>query len=635
MQKMFFIIVAAVIALFGVLGPVGSPRNAVIAGAGQGGLVSWWSAEGNANDVIDGNLGTLINGATFGPGKVGQAFSFDGIDDRVEVQSSSNLDITGPITITAWFRLIEADYSSPIAAKWGDSMWGTAGYGLFVQGGYVEIDLSSDGFQHYEILTPYPFPLNEWHHLAGVYDGSVEKLYVDGVLVAEQTIGSINIHQTPAPFTMGSYSYPDFTHFSGPLKGAIDEVRIYNTALSPAEIQDIFTSGGGGGPANQSPVANAGTDQTVHVGDSVTLDGTGSNDPDGNTPLSFAWSITSQPAGSTAVLSDPTASMPSFTPDKVGDYTIQLVVTDTLGASSSDTVVISTTNSAPVADAGPDQLIVAIGTTVQLNGGTSYDTDGDSITYSWSLIQKPQSSNATLSNSAIPNPTFVADVHGDYVASLVVTDEHGAASNPDTVTVSFMNVKPVANAGQNQAVAVGQTVFLSGSGSSDANGDTLTYSWSMTSRPASSLAELANTTGMDTSFIADMPGIYVVSLVVNDGFVDSDPASVTITATITKNQVIDEVETIIDVINGLNLNVLKNPNMGNALTNKLNAVLADIDQGLYQDALDKLQNDILAKTDGCALGGAPDKNDWIKDCASQSQVYPLIMEAVILLQSLI
>jgi hypothetical protein len=74
--------------------------------------------------------------------------------------------------------------------------------------------------------------------------------------------------------------------------------------------------------------------------------------------------------------------------------------------------------------------------------------------------------------------------------------------------------------------------------------------------------------------------------------------------------------------------------MANTLTNKINAAIQMIDQGLYQDALDKLTNDILGKTDGCAITGAPDKNDWITNCTSQGQVYPLIIEAINLLRLL-
>lgn len=80
-------------------------------------------------------------------------------------------------------------------------------------------------------------------------------------------------------------------------------------------------------------------------------------------------------------LSNPTtASMPSLTPDVIGDYTIQLVVTDSLGAASApDTVVVSTTNSAPVADAGADQLVISRGTVVQLNGMQSFDDNGNTL----------------------------------------------------------------------------------------------------------------------------------------------------------------------------------------------------------------------------------------------------------------
>ena len=73
---------------------------------------------------------------------------------------------------------------------------------------------------------------------------------------------------------------------------------------------------------------------------------------------------------------------------------------------------------------------------------------------------------------------------------------------------------------------------------------------------------------------------------------------------------------------------LKNRNMKNALLNKINAVFHMLDEGLYADALDKLQNDILAKTNGCALIGGPDRNDWIKTCEAQALIYPLVMETI-------
>ena len=111
--------------------------------------------------------------------------------------------------------------------------------------------------------------------------------------------------------------------------------------------------------------------------------------------------------------------------------------------------------------------------------------------------------------------------------------------------------------------------------------------------------------------------------------------NVTILATTTQDEVVEDLNQTIDAINGLDPGDFRNRNNQNALTNKINAVLEKVDHGLYQEALDKLEHDVLAKTNGCAETGSPDKNDWIRDCDSQSQVYPLIMEAIELLSSLV
>src|SRR4029453_928122 len=104
----------------------------------------------------------------------------------------------------------------------------------------------------------------------------------------------------------------------------------------------------------RTPTANAGLDQTVVVGSVVTLNGSASSDPDGN-PLTFTWSFASKPAASLAALSSSTAVMPTFLMDVGGTYELRLVVNDGSADSVPDTVLISTENSRPVANAGPDQ----------------------------------------------------------------------------------------------------------------------------------------------------------------------------------------------------------------------------------------------------------------------------------------
>lgn len=88
-------------------------------------------------------------------------------------------------------------------------------------------------------------------------------------------------------------------------------------------------------------------------------------------------------------------------------------------------------------------------------------------------------------------------------------------------------------------------------------------------------------------------------------------------------------------INELPPSSLKNGNMTNAFNNKINKVLDMIDEGLYENAIKKLKNDILKKTNGCATSGAPDRNDWIKDCEAQEEIYNLIMETIEMLENMI
>jgi len=291
-------------------------------------------------------------------------------------------------------------------------------------------------------------------------------------------------------------------------------------------------------------------------------------------------------------------------------------------------------NIPPIADAGPDQAVIEVGWTVQLNGTQSYDNDGDSITFVWTTVSIPPGSAATLDDATSPTPSFTADVQGTYEFELVVRDSEDS-SEPDYVVVSFENVMPVADAGVNQAVLVGETVAINGSESHDANLDTLTFTWTITSAPTGSLASVDNPSAAVTSFVPDFSGSYEITLVVNDGFVDSDPSIITIVATTTQDETVEELTDTIDEINLLDPDVFKNQNMQNTLTNKINAVIEMIDQGEYLEALRKLENDILKKTNGCAEEGSSDKNDWIEDCESQMQVYPDLLKVIDLLIELI
>jgi hypothetical protein len=297
--------------------------------------------------------------------------------------------------------------------------------------------------------------------------------------------------------------------------------------------------------SNAAPVANAGPDQDIIAGTLVKLDGSASSDINGDA-LKFSWSFDARPTGSKATLSSSTAVMPAFTPDLAGTYRLKLVVNDGKIDSQADFVEIRTgaqPNVAPIANAGIDQT-VDLGATAQLDGSASSDPDNGpaALTYLWSLITRPSGSVATLSSTTAVKPTFKADKAGEYVAQLIVND--GAASSvADTVRISTRNTRPVADAGDDQTGNANASVGLDGTGSFDADGDPLSYQWSYTSRPAGSTATLTNPQQPTASFIPDLPGLYVVQLVVNDGQFDSLPDTATITIVVSnQNQIsIDDI----------------------------------------------------------------------------------------------
>jgi len=281
---------------------------------------------------------------------------------------------------------------------------------------------------------------------------------------------------------------------------------------------------------NTPPVAAAGEDQDVATGDTVTLDGSGSADADGDS-LTYAWSLITMPEGSTASLTGAATASPSFVADLAGTYRARLVVNDGTEDSAPDPVSIVATdvieNTPPVAAAGEDQT-VATGDTVTLDGSGSADADGDSLTYAWSLITMPEGSTASLTGAATASPSFVADLAGTYEAQLVVNDGI-EDSAPDTVSIEA-NSAPVSAAGDDQTVEVGDTVTLDGSGSADADGDSLTYAWSLITMPAGSTASLTGAATASPSFVADLAGTYQAQLVVNDGTEDSAADTVSIVA---------------------------------------------------------------------------------------------------------
>lgn len=278
---------------------------------------------------------------------------------------------------------------------------------------------------------------------------------------------------------------------------------------------------------------------TPHVGDTLTFDGSGSFDTDGFAITTYAWTI-SGPAGSAVALNNPAAVMPTATLDKFGSYTVQLTVTDSRNLVSQPAVLTFNTQSlTPIANCGSDQS-VDVNQNVFLDGSTSISRNDLPLFYKWSFNSKPASSTAAFSDPASSKPSFLADKPGLYVVQLVVNDVVNGVPNPSTpctLNVSTQVLKPVANAGTPQTVTLGTTVDLDGTASTDPQNLPLTYKWTIASVPTGSGITTASITNSNQALASFKPDVitgaqlYVLTLVVNNGFLDSDPSNVTITVT--------------------------------------------------------------------------------------------------------
>src|SRR5512137_247191 len=192
----------------------------------------------------------------------------------------------------------------------------------------------------------------------------------------------------------------------------------------------------------------------------------------------------------------------------------------------------------PAANARPVAVVRSTsGAEAPLNRATSFDgsgstdANGDALTYRWTLASRPAGSTAALSATSGVTVDLTADVPGDYVVTLVVSDGK-LDSSPASVTVRAANTAPVANAGVDRSLRVGETAVLDGSGSSDVNGDRLTYAWSVEARPNGSTAAPVDAGQPVARFVPDVAGDYILGLVVNDGAVSSavDRVSLTVVA---------------------------------------------------------------------------------------------------------
>jgi len=316
--------------------------------------------------------------------------------------------------------------------------------------------------------------------------------------------------------------------------GAVTSYTFYDVRRDHA-IFSSFTR------ANQTPVADAGPDQSVDEGVSVTLGGANSSDPDPDDAINYYWE---QIGGQTISLLDSNAAITTFDAPSVGPegdaLVFRLTVTDSGGLQSSDTCIInvSSTNIQPTADAGPNQKANE-GETVTLDGSGSADPDGDIVKYMWEQIAGPR---VDLSDHAAARPAFTApDVGTEGVSltfQLTVEDDGGLKSTDNCiVNISWVNTPPIADAGPDQTAVEGSVVTLDGLGSVDSDDGIASYRWIQTGGNPVTLSDpMAVKSTFTVPYLEQEGNCFIFELTVKDNGRLEDTDACIIYATSTTNQ---------------------------------------------------------------------------------------------------
>ncbi len=302
------------------------------------GLVSWWDGDSvsgtTATDIQDGNDGTMMNDATTASGKVGDAFSFDGVDDFVEIAHAANLDVGGAWSVDFWVNPKVLPPSTGngniLVNKWVDGEEDKV-VGLFSNGMVLAFLLPAGGVFSNTLL-----PEDTFSHVAITYDGSFMRIYINGAGPNGEPDNTSQATPLSVLNSSGKLYFGHNPHRPGtPFSGVLDEIEWLNRTLSASEIQAIFDAGSAGKckQPNNTPVALC-QNVTVSAGTDCTADASiddGSSDPDGN-PIT----ITQDPAG----------------PYWLGDTVVTLTVTDDSGESDSCTATVTVEdNSCPIVTA--------------------------------------------------------------------------------------------------------------------------------------------------------------------------------------------------------------------------------------------------------------------------------------------
>ena len=209
------------------------------------GAISWWRGEDNVHDAIGGNFGVLLGGATFAPGRVGRAFSFNGSTAAVRIPDNPTLDVTTEFTFGAWVKpasIPSYPYGSLILSKVGP-LNNLNGYQMTVTniGGVNRVwcgfNTGGNNWPQYTVSGG-SVPVAEWTYIACTYDHNTLAVYQNGEQVGTNAIGPLTVANSTSNIILGSDDVAQQYY-----NGLIDEPMIFGRALALSEIRAIYDAG--------------------------------------------------------------------------------------------------------------------------------------------------------------------------------------------------------------------------------------------------------------------------------------------------------------------------------------------------------------------------------------------------------
>jgi hypothetical protein len=423
------------------------------------GLVGWWPGDGNANDITGTNNGTLQGGATASAtGVVAQALNFDGTNSFVQIPDSPALKPTN-LTLEAWVNFSGLDSALSGTAPAGDQYivfkqnsrtYYFEGYSLekyrFGNGDSFMFTVGSAAGQEVMLVSKTMVRTSVWYHVAAIRGSNFIQLYVNGQLESQTNVAFAQDYG-PLPLYFGTSHE---TYWDGKLNGRLDEVSLYNRALSSNEVAALYAAGAAGKckvvtglTINTQPRS-----QTLAAGSSATF----SVGVTGAAPLGYQWQFNgTNLSGATGA----TLNLGGVRPTDAGSYT---VVATNPSASATSAVAVLTVLLPPVITAQPQSLTNLSGTTANFSATASGSTP---LNYQWQLNGVSLANGGRISGTT-SNALGITNVQpadaGTY--TLVVSNAVGVVTSAiATLTVSGPPVITAQPA--SQSVVAGSTVTFS------------------------------------------------------------------------------------------------------------------------------------------------------------------------------